>query len=192
MLDGVGMPDGAGTLASDGEILIGMVVDFGVLLITTMALGSMEGTELHITEVIEIEVIEMHMRVITEIAAPTITDLVAVPITTEVLTITEEEYLLTTTEEQDLPLTRMEQDHVTITYILVQDPVLLAEVAQESITEVDQEAVLELEVILDQAEVEVQVALLEVVVPVVVVDLDQEVAAEEVVEEEVKILSNTY
>ena len=168
-------------LASDGEILTGMVVDFGAHLITTMVLDSTEEIELHTIEVLEIEVLGMHMQVIIEIVVPSITGLehiiaiiglVTVHITTEILIITEEEFLPTTIEEQETPHTQMGQDHETITHILDQDPALLIEAAQEHIiAEVDQEVVPEREIILALAEAEVLIALPEVVVLVAVADL---------------------
>ncbi len=200
MLDGDlvldGTPAGDGMLDLDGEIHIGMAVDFGVLHIITMDMVHLEEIESHTIEVLEIEDLEMHMQVTSEVEVPTIVDLETITIIdqevartiTVVATTIEEESPLTIIEEQE-PLHILEElDHQIMARTRDQDQTTLIEAALDHTEEVPeaqaQGVILDLEAaaaeVLDHTEA---ADLAEVA------DLDLVVAAEEeeVVEEEVKI-----
>lgn len=180
-ITGVGMQD------SDSEIHTGTVVVSGVHLITILALVFMEETELHITEDIETEVIEMPMLATTATEAEVLITIDLEVLTTigpEVVLITEapqrteEEYLQIIIEEPELLITPI-TDHIPD-----QDRARRVEAALGR-TEGVQEVLLATEAILVlEAEVVEVPDLLEAVDQAVVVDHDLAVVEEEEAEEE--------
>ncbi len=200
MLDGDlvldGTPAGDGMLDLDGEIHIGMVVDFGVLHIITMDMVRLEEIESHTIEVLEIEDLEMLMQGITEAEVPTIVDLETITIIDQevartiiaVATIIEEESPLTIIEEQE-PQHILEQlDHQIMARTRDQDQTMLIEAALDHTEEVPEVQVQGVILDLEVAAAEV-LDLTEAADLVEVADLDLAVAVEEeeVVAEEVKI-----